>query len=111
MELFEGQLSRLRWHGSVGRVVEQCAQVEFRKLVLRISQELWVLSLEDAQRVRASDFPDPRDVEVSAAAVHGTVEEHVMKDSVSEFLVREHQIDCEVDGWLACEEEVVCEDT
>ena len=59
----------------------------------------------------ASDFPDPRDVEVSAAAVHGTVEEHVMKDSVSEFLVREHQIDCEVDGWLACEEEIVCEDT
>ena len=52
----------------------------------------------------ASVFPDPRDVEVSVAAVHCTVEENVMKDHVSEFLVREHQLVREVDGWPACVE-------
>ena len=34
---------------------------------------------------KASDFPDPRDVEVCVAAVHCTIEEHVMKDTVFEF--------------------------
>ena len=62
-------------------------------------------------RDKASDFPDPRDVEVCVAAVQCTVGENVMKDAVSEFLVREHQIDREGDGWPAYEEEIVCKNT
>ena len=60
-----------------------------------MSQELWVSLDNVLERMlseymdKAADFHDPRDVEVSVAAVHCTVEENVMKDTVSEFLVRE----------------------
>ena len=46
-------------------------------------------------------------MEVSVAAVDCTVEENVMKDAVSGFLVREHQVDRKLDGWPAPEEEIV----
>ena len=85
--------------------------------LLRILQGLWV-SLDNAlERMlsecmdKASDFPDPRDVEVSVEAVHCTVEENVMKDTVSEFPVREKQFVREVDGWPEYEEEIVCKNT
>ena len=48
---------------------------------------------------KASDLPDPRAVEVSMAAVLCAVEENVVKNTVSEFPVREHQIYHEIDGW------------
>ena len=55
---------------------EQCMW-KFRELpLLRISQELWVSLDKALERMlgecmdKASDFPDPRDLEVTVAAVH-----------------------------------------
>ena len=45
------------------------------------------------------------------SAVHCTVEENAIEDTVSEFLVREHQLNREADGWLAYEEEIVSQNT
>ena len=61
----------------------------FRELaLLRISQELWISLDRALERTlsecmdRASDLPDPRDVEASVAAVHCTGEESVMENKV-----------------------------
>ena len=89
----------------LGEWLNSVLKWKFRELpLLRISQELWVSLDRALERMlselmdKASDFPDPRDVEMSVAAVHCTVEENVMKDTVSEIPVREHQIDREVVG-------------
>ena len=75
---------RLSWRSGLNRMLKW----RFRKLPPRISQEPGE-SLDDAlERLvtqcmdKVSDLPDPLDVEVSAEAVHCTVEENALKDRV-----------------------------